>query len=189
MEGTIIAVGIIALVVIVVFYLFRDTGFFKNLNKFPEDIKTKISETNEEKTVEIVAPPTIICDPKNGQPCIEAKMTKSEYKIGRGKNNDLVLADRTVEKCHAVIYKRYHENEIYYELVNLAKKNPIAYFNQEKETYEFLGKKQGQGLAGREAFYLGNVKVKIFIPVNPYIPTETDQDLLKANKKLKELAD
>ncbi len=184
MEGAIIVVGIIALVVIVVLYLFRDTGVFKKLNKVPEDMKKKVSREEKKESVRLVNGPTISYRRENEKKYHSVVMDKSVFKIGSNEKNDLVLSDETVEGFHAALYKQYRGSEIYYELINYGKENPTAYYDKKTQKYKYLSKKGGVALEGREAFYIGSVKFIVSIPVT-YDPSITERKLSEEDEEMK----
>lgn len=174
MIGKLIIFMVVALMVVLMFCLLRGselTAYIRGCrDKFIEAMQRK----KEEREVKILNGPVLRIRFEGRKRYCEVKVESKEFWIGRGRKSALPISSKTVEKKHAVIYKRQKGNDVYYELVNYAKSNPVEYFNKQKQTYEYLGYKDGVKLDAREAFYVGENKIIVLVPVNAHLPTSTE---------------
>ena len=90
-------------------------------------------------------------------------------------DNMIVIDSPTIEKKHVEIIKRCREEDVYYELINYGKINPVYYYNHNEDGYKPLAHRQGIELKERNAFYVGNAKMIITIPANVYKPSQTER--------------
>ena len=175
MEGRIIVLLIIVLIVILMVYLFQDSNLLKELKSVQENILDKLNDVKESREIELADRPIIYYRLENEGNYRPVSVNRKKFKIGRGKNNDLIFKSKTTEEKHVVIYKQYKNSRVYFELVNYGKVNPVEYYNKEKERYEYLGYKEGVELDGRDAFYIGSTKIIMVVPIFIHKPTDTER--------------
>lgn len=181
--GNVIVLLIVVLMVAMLMYLFKI-----NIADFAEKLTNPVKNKSKEmraKNVVKISGPLIKYREESKSKYDSTVMDTKVFKIGRGEKNDLVFDSLLVENEHAVIYKRQKENRVYYELVSLAKTNPVEYYNKQKDTYEFLRYKEGVELDARDAFFIGDMKLIITTPINTHQPTRSDY-IDNAEKKKKE---
>ena len=174
MIGKFIVFGVVSLMVVLAVCLFNVSDFVNYTIGCKDKIIGMIKRIKEEKEVEISNGPILKVRFEGEKNYHETRVDKKEFKIGRGRRNNLSIDSKTVEEKHAVIYKRQKGSSVYYELVNYAKNNPVEYFNKRKQAYEYLGYKDGVKLDSREAFYIGDNKIIVSIPVITHSPTCTE---------------
>lgn len=169
MEGKLIVLGVAVLILVLVMYLFYDSGFIRKV----------VSKTRKAipgaKPVKLINSPIILLKEGGARNYQRIEVNKKVFTIGRSAKNDLVIDSEAVEDRHAVLYKRIKNERIYYELVNYGKVNPVEYYNNSRDHYEWLGYKDGEVLDSRETFYIGDAKLVITIPVMTHEPTKTER--------------
>lgn len=169
MIGKFVVAAAVILVIAVMCYLFYDCGVFGNIKKG----FGKLSERVKGKNVELADGPVLQIRETPEAAYRKMEVNRRAFKIGSGAGNDLSLSDKTVEEFHAAIYKRLKGNQVYYELINYSKTNPVQYYNKFIKKYEYLGYRDGIDLGSREIFYVGNTKIVITEPVS-HVPTDTE---------------
>lgn len=174
MAGKLIILLVFFLIVALVIFLFHDSDFFESIKAFKEGAIRKIKEMRELKEVELTNEPILMIRESKDKEYYQVNVHKNEFSIGRGRKNSLVLKSKKIEEKHAIIYKRLKNNYVYYELINFSKNNPIEYFNKQKFKYEYLGYKDGVKLDDHEVFYLGDIKMRIVIPLLIHEPSKTE---------------
>lgn len=169
------------LVVATVIHLVRDSEVFGERKSFFQGITVSFDKLKP-KTM-VVGGPTICIREQGKKFYKKIKMHTQKFiicgpdakeKFSRA-DNIIVIDDPTVEKKHVEIIKRCKDEEVYYELINYGKINPVYYYNHEDDDYKPLAHKQGIQLKERDAFYVGNVKMIITIPTNVYKPSQTER--------------
>lgn len=165
---------VVFLIVILMVYLMYDSGLIKGLKRSGKSAADRMGQIRDRKEVKVANGPVLQVKNPDGHGYCKVEVTRKEFKIGRGKNNDLILNDKTVEERHAVIVKKMRGELVFYELINYAKTNPVEYYNKQKNAYEYLRYKDGVELDAREAFYIGNTKIVVTIPVAAHIPSDTE---------------
>ncbi|GFI51213.1 hypothetical protein IMSAGC020_02423 [Lachnospiraceae bacterium] len=186
MIGKFIVFGVVSLMVVLTVWLLHDSDFVKYIIEYKGKIISVTKGKKEEKEVEISNGPVLWVRFEGQKNYYKAKVDKKEFRIGRGKKNNLSISSKTVEEKHAIIYKRQKGSSVFYELVNYAKSNPVEYYNKQKQVYEYLGYKDGVKLDAREAFYIGNNKIIVSIPVITHSPTFTEYVGFNRDGEIKE---
>lgn len=165
----------IVLIVILAYILMKDSELFQEA----EEIRQKGSQGWKDAwhggQVELVNGPSLKIRRESDAEYQVMAMDKPVFTIGSGPNNDLVVDSKTVEKRHAVIYKRFRNNRFCYELVNYAKVNPTVYYNKKKGRYEYLSLKDGVELEMRDVFYVGSMKMVVSLSELLPVPTNTER--------------
>lgn len=174
MIGKIIVVIVVFLIIVLVVYLMSGSGIGKKIQSSGKAVSDKIDRSKEKREIEVVNGPVLQVKNPGERKYHPVNVTKKEYKIGRGKGNDLVLDYKTVEERHAVIVKRLKGDRVFYEFINYAKTNPTEYFNKRKNAYEYLGVKDGVELDAREMFFVGDTKIIITLPQSVHMAGDTE---------------
>lgn len=185
--GSIIMLGKLIVVIVVLFlialsvYLIHDSLPVGRILSARSGLRKKVQDAKDGLGVKNTNAPVICIKPRGEQEYQNYIMTKKEVKIGRSSGSDIVLEDETVEGTHAVVRKIFKDDKVYYELVNLSRRNPVEYFNQKKGDYIYLGYKKGVVLGTNEVFYLGETKVIIKCPVQKHEITKTERMVLNSS--------
>ena len=127
--------------------------------------------------------PTVRYREKGKKRTDEIQMRVPKFRIGSGLECELRFDLKSVEKVHAIIYRRIKGNEVYYELINYGKVNPVQYYNWKEKRYELLRYKERVILEDfRTGFYIGNIKIAVILSEVEEEPTPSDFVFLN-NKK------
>lgn len=176
MLSKLMALAIVILIVILVGYLMRDSALFTSIRGAKEKVAGKVKEGPMiSPRVKITDSPVLFVKGPKDHSYQEQQMFKQKITFGSDKKNDIFLIDETVEKVHATLEKVIEDNQMYFELVNLSKKNPIEILNQEKGCYEYLGYKKGVVLEGNEVFYIGETKIIAKCPAKGHDMSKTER--------------
>lgn len=176
MFNSIIVIGIIVLIVILSWYLLHDVPAVKETIKTSREVVNKVNKAAKGPApIRSANGPVLKVKEPGAHSYNTVELTKDVVRIGSSGRCDLVLKDDAVEKLHARIEKKMKGNTVYYEFINLSKRNPAEILNQESQEYEYLGNRRGVVLGDSEAFYVGNTKLIFKRPVRNHVPTRTDR--------------
>ena len=176
MLSKLMALAIVILIVILVGYLMRDSALWSELHRAKEKVADKVKAAPMvPQRVRITDSPVLFVKGPSDLSYHEQQMYKKKITFGSDAKNEIVLVDDTAEKVHATLEKVIKENAIYYELVNLSKRNPIEFLNQAKGAYEYLGYKKGVILEGNEVFYIGETKIIAKCPAMGHDMSKTER--------------
>ena len=171
MTGKLIVAGVVILIIILLVYLFHDSGFVKTAGKNLQAVGEKVHA--EKREVEITDEPLLKVKENSGKK-YQVKDRKKVFYIGYGSKNDLILDDAKVEEVHAKLEKKLKNEHVYFCLTNLSKTNPTEILNKAKDKYEYLGYKESIELDDKNAIYVGDTKILIMLKYN-HIPGQTER--------------
>lgn len=174
MIGKFIILMVVVLMVVLMLFLLHGSDFFTHIRNCKDRLIETVQKKKEESEVKISNGPILRVRFEGQKRYCEMKVESKRFQIGRGRKNSLPISSKTVEKKHAVIYRRQKGRNVYYELVNYAKSNPVEYFNKQKQVYEYLGYRDGVKLDVRDAFYVGENKIIVSLPEISHSPTSTE---------------
>ena len=185
MFNSFIVIGIVVLIGILCWYLLHDMPAIKQTLKTSREVAGKINKaTRGPAPIKIANGPVLKVKEPGDHSYNTVELTKDVVRIGSSGRCDLVLEDDAVEKLHARIEKKMKGNKVYYELINLSKRNPAEILNQDSQEYEYLGNRKGVVLGDSEAFYVGNTKIIFKRPVRNHVPTKTDRMVINGEGML-----
>lgn len=176
MSGKLVVFGVIILIVLVVLTVLQGSEFAGKVKKSVKKVWDKLGKLRRKTDIEITNAPTLQIKMPGSHKYQTVEVTKKKFKIGGGseKDNHLLLNDAKVEIHHAAIEKKLKGDRVCYEFINYAKTNPSEYYNKRKKRYEYLGYNDRVELDPREAFYVGDTKIIVTLPVLNHLPTETE---------------
>ena len=175
MLGKMIVVIVVLFLIALSAYLIHDSLPVRQMESLGSVFRRKVKDVRGSFDVMNTNAPVICVKPRGEMNYTKIPMTKKEMRIGRSSGCDIVLEDETVEGTHALVRKVIKENKVYYELVNLSRRNPAEYFNQKKSEYVYMGFKKGVVLDVNEIFYIGETKIIVNCPVQKHEITKTER--------------
>ena len=185
MFNSIIVIGIVVLIGVLSWYLLHDVPAVKQFFKTSKSMADKINKAAKgPAAIKIANGPVLKVKEPGERSYNTVELTKDVVRIGSSKRCDLVLEDDAVENLHAKIEKKMKGNKVYYEFINLSKRNPAEVLNQDSQEYEYLGNRKGVVLGDSEAFYVGNTKILFKTPVRNHVPSNTDRMLINGEGQL-----
>lgn len=182
MFNTIIISLTVMLIVALCCYLVHDSAFAGLVVSSTRTVIKRAKKAGRpSKAVKIANGPVVMIKSPGDYVYSSVTLEKDSVKIGRSPKNDIVLDDATVESVHARIDKKMKGNKVYYEFINLSKRNPAENLNQKARDYEYLGYRRGKILDDSEVFYIGNTKIIFKTPVKNHMVSKTDRLLIDGN--------
>ena len=178
MFNIIIVSGIVILIVMLSCYLVHDSEMLKTLTGGAKEKigKAKITTIKSPRhEFRIANGPVVRVKGPGDVSYTPFELANDVVKIGRSSRNDISLDDDTVENTHIRIEKKMKGNNVYYELINLSKRNPAEILNQETSDFEYLGYRKGIILGDSEVFYVGNTKFIFKMPMSHHRVSKTDR--------------
>lgn len=175
MLGKLIIALIVMMILLLVVYLCYGNELVQSIGEVKRSGGQKWKELKGKKPIAVVNGPRISIRRGAEKKYQTYVVENNVFTIGSAENSDLVLDSKTIEKRHAVIYKRIRHEDVFYELINYSKINPVEYYNKITDKYEFLGYKDGVELEAHEVFYIGDVKMVVVLPQIVHVPTDTER--------------
>lgn len=178
MIGTIIIIIVVLFLFVIVAYLIHDSLPIGKVKDMKSDIHKKVEGMKHYEGAKLANAPVIYVKVNGNGDYTQYQMTKEKMAIGRSEQNDIVLEDETVEAKHAVVRRVMKDNKMFYEMINLSRRNPIQYLNKMLRDYDCLGYKKGITLENDEVFYLGETKIVIKCPMQGHEITKTERMII-----------